>query len=83
MSTQQELILQQMNETPERLINDLRQANHKIMTLALKVEEQKLTIKSLVQLCDELRQPLNNTRYHSLYLRACEKLNALEEREMI
>jgi hypothetical protein len=67
----------------EHHINELTKARHKIMLLALKVEEQKLTIKSLVELCDELRQPLNNTRYHSLYQKACDKLNALEERDMI
>lgn len=70
-------------KTEEYYINQTAKATHKVMTLALKVEEQKLTIKALVELCDQLRQPLNNTRYHDLYLRACDKLNALEDREMI
>jgi hypothetical protein len=50
---------------------------------APRITQMRETITTLVSLCDQLRQPLNNTRYHDLYLKACETLNDLEERGLI
>ena len=47
------------------------------------VDRQRDTIKVLVELVDEARQPLNNTRYHDIYLHCVQVLNELEERGRI
>lgn len=41
--------------------------------------DDKETIKELVRVIDELRQPFNNSKRHDLYLMATNKLNELEE----
>jgi hypothetical protein len=43
------------------------------------VAQKDKTIKRLVELCDELRQPFNNSIRHDLYLKACQVLNEMEE----
>jgi hypothetical protein len=48
------------------------------------VAQQKDTIKQLVALVDELRQPYNNSaRYGDLYWKATNMLNDMQERELI
>jgi hypothetical protein len=73
-----------MSGEKDRLTNIVGKLQFQLMQANIKVEEQKLTIKKLVSLCDELRQPYNNTvRHHYLYEKACDVLNELTDREMI
>jgi uncharacterized coiled-coil protein SlyX len=67
----------------ERLINEQRILNHRLIDLTLKVVLQKSTIDGLVALVDELRQPYNNSKRHDLYELATNKLNELEDRGLI
>jgi hypothetical protein len=48
-----------------------------------KVEELQETIRRLVQVIDELRQPYNNSKRHDLYLMATKTLNELEDQGKI
>lgn len=73
-----------VKENTMSYIDEIRKLGEKVLIQALKIEEQKLTIKTLVSLIDELRQPYNNSvRHHYLYEKATDKLNKLEDREMI
>lgn len=51
--------------------------------LGHRLAKAEATVQTLVELCDELRQPLNNTRYHALYVKACDVLNKIDEERFV
>jgi hypothetical protein len=55
-----------------------------IKTLRIHIKKQQLTIEILTRVCDELRQPYNNSdRFHHLYELATNALNQLDSMELI
>ena len=69
------------NFISDHAINEQAKAQFAAMHSVLNSALDKTTIRRLVELVDELRQPYNNSKRHDLYLLATNKLNDLEDRE--
>jgi len=62
----------------ELLYKKLGEFTHEELQLRGEIGRKTVTIKKLVEMIDELRQPYNNSKRHDLYLKATDMLNDFE-----
>jgi hypothetical protein len=61
------------------LYKKLGEFTHRELQLRGEIGRKAMTIRKLVALVDELRQPYNNGKRHDLYLKATDMLNEFQD----